>query len=193
MNKIFTASKEREEYVRVLDFLPYGRIDDDRPAYQKEPLIQAIGEKSFVLMEITPKKGKVPMIHERLYTGEKTRDVVDHVNCRLRYNELTHAAQAELPHVLTEIVKDNEARFLEIYNKSYSITTRLHILDLFPGIGRKFVNMILKERKKGDFTSFDDLKNRVKGLYHPERIIANRIEEELKDDTIKYRLFTTVK
>ncbi|HDM35857.1 MAG TPA: DUF655 domain-containing protein [Candidatus Syntrophoarchaeum butanivorans] len=190
MNKVFTASKEREEYVRVLDYLPYGRHDDERPTYQKKPLIQAIGEKSFILMELTPKKGKVPMIHERLYIGEGEREVVDHVNRRLKYSELTNAAKTELPHVLAEIVKDNEERFLDVYNKSYPITTRLHILDLFPGIGRKFANMILKERKKGEFKSFEDLTKRVKGLYHPEKIIANRIEEELKNENVKYRLFT---
>jgi len=188
---MFTASKEREDYVRVLDFLPYGRINDDRPAYQKKPLIQVIGEKSFVLMELTPKKGEAPMIHERLYIGKGEREIVDHVNCRLKYADLTHAAQSELKHVLSEIVKDNEERFLGVYNKSYSITTRLHILDLFPGIGRKFVNMIIKERKKGDFTSFEDLSARVKGLYHPEKIISSRIEEELSENNVKYRLFTT--
>lgn len=188
---MFKASKEREDYVRVLDFLPYGRIDDDRPAYQKKPLIQAIGEKSFVLMELTPKKGKEAVMHQRLYIGKGERDIVDHVNCRIRYDELTHAAKAELKHVLAEIVKENEERFLDVYNKSYPITTRLHILDLFPGIGRKFVNMILQERKKGEFTSFEDLSRRVKGLYHPEKIIANRIEEELSEKNVKYRLFTT--
>jgi putative nucleotide binding protein len=187
---VFTASKEKEEYVRVLDYLPYGRVDDAKPSYQKKPLIQAVGEKNFVLMELTPKKGKAPMIHERIYIGEGEREIVDHVNKRIKYNELTHAAQSELPHVLAEIVKDNEERFLDVYNKSYSITTRLHILDLFPGIGRKFANMILKERKKGDFKSFEDLTNRVKGLHHPEKIIANRIEEELREENVKYRLFT---
>ncbi|VUT27976.1 MAG: hypothetical protein SYNGOMJ08_00534 [Candidatus Syntrophoarchaeum sp. GoM_oil] len=190
---MFAPSKEREEYVRVLDFLPYGKIKDDRPSYQKKPLIQAIGEKSFVLMELTPKDDQTPMIHDRLYIGKNEREVVDHVNSRLKYVELSHAAQSELPHVLTEIVKDNEVEFLDIYNKSYSITTRLHILDLFPGIGRKFVNMILRERKKGDFESFEDVTNRIKGLYHPEKIIAGRIEEELQDDHIKYRIFTIAK
>jgi len=31
----------------------------------------------------------------------------------------------------------------------------------------------------------------VKGLHTPEKLLMNRILEELKDDNIKYRVFTT--
>ena len=48
---------------------------------------------------------------------------------------------------------------------------------------------ILEERKKGEFKSFEDLTKRVKGLHHPEKIIARRIEEEIKEEQPKYRLF----
>jgi putative nucleotide binding protein len=34
------------------------------------------------------------------------------------------------------------------------------------------------------------LTERVKGLYNPEKLIANRVEDELMDDKIKYRVFT---
>jgi len=33
---------------------------------------------------------------------------------------------------------------------------------------------------------------RVKGLHNPEKLIAKRIEDELMDDRIKYRVFTTM-
>jgi len=32
---------------------------------------------------------------------------------------------------------------------------------------------------------------RVKGLHYPEKLIAKRVEDELVDDRIKYRVFTT--
>jgi putative nucleotide binding protein len=49
---------------------------------------------------------------------------------------------------------------------------------------------IVEERKKGEFAGFEDLMKRVKGLHHPEKILAKRIEDEIIDENIKYRLFT---
>jgi putative nucleotide binding protein len=48
---------------------------------------------------------------------------------------------------------------------------------------------ILAERKKRPFDSFADISNRVRGLYHPEKVIAKRIEDELKDEHAKYMFF----
>ena len=183
--------EKRETYARVLDYLPYGHPDDKRPVYQKKPLVQAIGEESFVLMELSPKKNKIPAVHARVYIGEGKREVIDHVVKKLRYEDLTPTAKEELRHVIEEIVKDNEARFIKVFNDAKPITTRLHTLDLFPGIGKKLMWAILGERKKGEFASFEDLTNRVKGLYHPEKIIAKRIEDEIIDENVKYRLFIT--
>ncbi len=180
----------KETYARVLDYLPYGHPDDTRPVYQKKPLVHAIGEERFVLMELSPKKNKIPSVHERVYIGEGERDVIDHVVKKLKYEDLTQAAKVELIYVIEDIVKENEERFINVFNDARPITTRLHTLDLLPGIGKKLMWAILGERKKGKFASFDDLTKRVKGLYHPERIIAKRIEEEIKDEHIKYRIFT---
>ncbi|MHC1635502.1 MAG: DUF655 domain-containing protein [Candidatus Methanospirareceae archaeon] len=180
---------EREVYARVLDYLPYGYPEDTRPVYQKKPIVLAIGEDRFTLLELTPKKGKMPRAHERVYIGEGEREVIDHVNKRLKYDDLTPTAKVELPYVLEEIVKDKEEKFVQIYNKAGPITPRLHTLDLLPGIGKKLMWAILEERKKGAFFSFEDLTKRVKGLHHPEKIIARRIEEELKNESSKYKIF----
>ena len=59
---------KREEVARVLDYLPYGRTPDSR-SYQKQPLVQAVGEANFVLMEMTPKEGVVPTAGTRVYIG----------------------------------------------------------------------------------------------------------------------------
>ncbi len=181
--------EKRETYARVLDYLPYGHLDDSRPVYQKKPLVQAIGEERFVLMELSPKRNKIPAVHDRVYIGEGTREVIDHVVKKLRYDELTQTAKVELRYVIEEIVKSDEARFIKVFNDARPITTRLHTLDLFPGIGKKLMWAILEEREKGPFKSFDDLTKRVKGLYHPEKIIARRIEDEIRDESVKYKLF----
>jgi len=184
------SKKEKEEYAWVLDYLPYGYPNDNRPVYQKKPTIQAIGEKKFMLMEIVPKDNKVPEMHEKLYIGEGEREMVDHVKRQLMYDELTHGAKIELPYVIDEIVQGKETDFIDVYNESYAITTRLHMLELLPGIGKKTMWSVLDERKKRVFTDFSDLGERVKGMHHPDKLIVKRIEEELKDEDIKYRIFT---
>ncbi|AKB85318.1 MULTISPECIES: DUF655 domain-containing protein [Methanococcoides] len=181
---------EKEDYAWVLDYLPYGSTTDKRPSYQKKPLVQAIGDKHFVLMELVPKEGAAPEIQSRVYIGDGDRDVIDHVKHRIHYAELSHGAELEIPHVLEECVRHQEEKFVKFFNEAHPITTRLHMLELLPGIGKKLMWAIIDERKKGEFKSLKDLHDRVGGVHTPEKVIVNRILEELKDDNIKYRLFT---
>jgi len=182
---------KREEVARVLDYLPYGRTPDTR-SYQKQPLVQAVGETNFVLMEMTPKEGVVPVAGTRVYIGSGSRDVIDHVNRRIEYIELSNSAKLELPFEIQIIVLEDEPRFLRYFNEAGPITTRMHALELLPGIGKKLMWAVLTERKKGPFKSFVELMERVKGLHNPEKLITKRVEDELMDDRIKYRVFTTM-
>lgn len=183
------SEKRRETHVRVLDYLPYGHPDNSRPVYQKKPLVQGIGEDKFVLMELSPKKDKIPVVYDRVYIGEGEREEIDHVVKRLRYNELTPTAKIELSYMLEKLVKEDEKRFVQVFNEAKPITTRLHTLDLMPGIGKKLMWAIVEERKKGAFSDFEELTKRVKGLHHPEKIIARRIEDEIMDEGMKYKIF----
>jgi putative nucleotide binding protein len=182
---------KREEIAKVLDYLPYGRTHDTR-SYQKQPLVQAVGESNFVLMEMTPKEGVVPAAGTRVYIGGGERDVIDHVNRRIDYNDLSNSAKLELPFEIQRIVLENESRFIRFFNEAGPITTRMHALELLPGIGKKLMWAVLNERKKGPFKNFPDLMERVKGLHSPEKLIAKRVEDELMDDRIKYRVFTSL-
>jgi putative nucleotide binding protein len=182
---------KREEVARVLDYLPYGRAPDTR-SYQKQPLVQAVGETNFVLIEMTPKEGVVPTAGTRVYIGSGERDMIDHVNRRIDYNELSNSAKLELPFEIQRIVLENESRFIRFFNEAGPITTRMHALELLPGIGKKLMWAVLNERKKGPFKNFTDLMERVKGLHGPEKLIAKRVEDELMDDRIKYRVFTSL-
>jgi putative nucleotide binding protein len=181
---------KKEEVARVLDYLPYGHVVDARSSYQKHPLVQALGETNFVLMELTPKDGTVPTAASRVYIGSGERDVIDHVNRRVTFDELSNSAKVELPFVIQQIVLDSEERFLRFFNDAGPLTTRMHALELLPGIGKKLMWSIINERKKGPFKSFHEMTERVKGLHNPEKLIAKRIEDELMDDKIKYRIFT---
>lgn len=180
-----------EDWAFVLDYLPYGSSEDSRPLHQKKPLVQAVGESHFVLMELMPKEGAVPESQDRVYIGDGDRDIIDHVKRRITYNELTHGAQLELPYILEKVIAENEPRYVRFFNDAYPITNRLHMLELLPGIGKKLMWGIIDERKKGEFHSFKELTERVKGLHTPEKLIVHRIIDELKDENVKYRLFTT--
>ena len=182
--------KRREIYARVIDYMPYGHSDDTRPIYRKKPLVQAVGEDQFILMELSPKRDKFPALYDRIYIGEGEREVIDHVTRRLIYKELSPTAKVELPYIIEMIVKENEERFITAFNEAKPITTRLHTLDLLPGIGKKLMWAVVEERKKKKFAGFGDLSKRVKGLHHPEKILAKRIEEEIADENVKYKLFT---
>jgi putative nucleotide binding protein len=181
---------KKEEVARIVDFLPYGRSPDPR-SYQKQPLTQAVGETNFVLMEMTPKEGAVPNIGDKVYIGTGERSVIDHVNRRIDYADLTNSSKVELPFAIQKIVLENEARFIRFFNQAGPLTTRMHALELLPGIGKKLMWSILNERKRGPFKDFKDLTERVKGIHNPEKLIAKRVEDELMDDRIKYRVFTT--
>ncbi len=184
-------SKEKlEDYAYVLDFLPYGHPDDRRPIHKREPLAQVVGEKYFTLLEVSVKRDKNPLVMDRVYIGKGERDVVHKIKRKLRYDDLTPAAKTELPYVLEHIVRQQEKRFVEFFNKAEPITTRMHQLELLPGVGKKTMWSIIEERKKKPFESFEDIAKRVRGLQHPEKLIVGRIIYELQNPQTKYKLFT---
>lgn len=179
----------KEKYCWILDYLPRGHSTDKTPIYQRKPIVQAVGEDEFTLMEMYTKPNVTPEPHQRVYVGKGKRDMISRVIRRLKYDDLTHDAKLELPHVLRKVVLVNEDRFIDVYDKSGLITPRLHTLALLPGIGKKTMWDILNERKVNNFKSFLDLASRVKSLQHPENNIAKRIEMELGGEDDGYRLF----
>jgi putative nucleotide binding protein len=178
-----------EDHARILDSLPQGHPDQSK--FHREPLAYALGEDELKLFELTPKEDASLAIGQRVYIGKDVaqRAEILHVKRRVAYDELTTAAQNEIPYIVGEIVKEKEKRFVDFFNSAQAITTRFHMLELLPGLGKKTMWAILEERKKGPFTSFKDLETRVAAVHHPEKLIAKRIEMEISDPTQKYHLF----
>jgi putative nucleotide binding protein len=112
-----------------------------------------------------------------------------HVKRRIGYNDITNAAQSELPYVIQEIVKQKEEKFIRFYNDAQPITTRFHMLELLPGLGKKSMWKVIDERKKRKFSSFKDIDERVSSIHHPAKLIAQRIETELINSKEKYHIF----
>ena len=177
-----------EDYTYILDYLPQGRPDSRR--IHREPLAYALGETEFKLFELIPKPNVTLTLEDRVYIGKDLtkRDQILHVKRRIRYDELTVTGQTELPFVLQRIVEKNEERFIRFFNDAQAITTRFHMLELLPGLGKKTMWTIVEERKKGPFTSFKTFEERT-GIHHPEKLLVKRIEQELAEPEEKYLIF----
>jgi len=176
----------REEYVKVLDYLPEGLTS--LPVYKRYPIGQTVGCEYFVLLEVTPKPGVDLKGHEQVYVGEGERDKVKTIKRRIKYDELTGTAKTELPHIISEIVTENEKKFVDFFNKSKAISLKHHQLELLPKIGKKQLIKLLEEREAEPFSSFEDIDKRVKGLPGAKKLIVERIIEEIEGPA-EHRLF----
>ena len=184
------SKKKYEEYAVVLDYLARGKQKplDKVPLYAKEPIVQALGENYFTLLELVPYKYTSFSIRERIFIGKgDKRKKIDHVKKRILYDSLTASAKFELLPVIENIIDRNEKRFLNFFNTAKPITTRMHQLELLPGVGKKLMWDILEERKKGPFTDFKNITDRIK--LQPIQAIVKRVMIELEGSD-KYRVFT---
>jgi putative nucleotide binding protein len=177
----------KDEYVIVLDFLPAGKAADRRA----EPVAQTIGEKFFNLLELAIKEGVTLKPRDRIYIGEEKRDQVKYIRGRINFSDLTNYAKAELEQIVTDMVSNDEKKFVDFFNLSGPLTTRLHSLELLPGIGKKHMWDIINQRKKKPFETFAELQQRVEMLPDPKRIVIKRILDELEAKD-RYRLFVAV-
>ncbi len=170
----------KEEIVIVLDFLQNGYSFDERPMYMKTPIAQAIGKNHFVLLELVPKKGVHLQPYKEVYIGEGKRDDIHHIVGKLPIQRLTATAKNELEFVIKDLVKHQESRFVDFFNKSLPLSTRMHQLELLPGLGKKHMWQIVETRDEKPFESFADIKTRVHLMPDPEKLIVRRILNELE-------------
>ncbi len=185
------ADEKKEEVVIVLDFLPNGYAFDNRPMHIKTPIAQAIGKERFVMLELVPKKGIHLQPYEEVYIGEGKRDKIHHIIGRLNMDRLTQTAKSELEPIIQDIIKKNEKRFVDFFNNAQPLSTRMHQLELLPGLGKKHMWEILDARKEKPFESLGDIKKRVKLMPDPEKAIIKRILKELSGAE-KHRVFVDV-
>jgi putative nucleotide binding protein len=177
-----------ENYVYVLDYLPSGRSTER--GFHREPVALAIGENELKLLEILPKPGValVPGSRVPVVPVNGVPPPIDHVRRRIGYEELTTSARSELPPALEKVVLADPGKYLRFFNDSPSVSRRFHLLELLPGIGKRTMQAIVEERKRGPFASFADLGARLH-LKSPQMLLVGRIEGELQGVADKYRLF----
>jgi len=180
---------KKDDYARILDYLPKGK--SEVPPHKRKPIAQAVGEKYFSLLELSPKDEPSLSLGERVYIGESTREKIDSIERRIKYEWLTPTAKSELPDILVKIIEEDEAQYVNFYNTAGTISTRQHKLEILPKIGKKHRQEILDAREIEPFKSFEDMKARLKNVPDPVRVIVDKIVEELKGES-KYYLFVPI-
>ena len=63
---------DKEDYVIILDFLPYGYPMGGKT----NPIAQGVGEKTFALLELVPRRGVTLEAKEKVYIGPDKRDKI---------------------------------------------------------------------------------------------------------------------
>jgi len=127
----------KEENAIVLDFLPNGYALDDRPMYMKTPIAQAMGKEHFVLLELVPKKGIHLQLYDEVYIGEGKRDKIHHIVGKIPISKLTRTANSELEFAIKDTLKKNEKKYVDFFNNARPLSTRMHQIELLPGVGKK--------------------------------------------------------
>jgi len=145
-------------------------------------IVIAIGEERLTLLEILGIENSTFDVGERIYIGKEGRTKVQSVLGKIDYIKISDSAKDEIPTVVESIVTKNEAKFVDFINNAQPLTPRIHALELIPGIGKTYLNVIIKEREKASFENFVDIEKRV-GLKEPIKHMSQRIIEEISGET----------
>ncbi len=171
-----------EDYAWVIEYLPVGHASQ----IKKEPIVQLLGDRFFTLLEATVKPGSTVVLGKKVCVGKEGRTEIEHIKGRIDYDKLTTAAREFMPSILRKVIEEREEDFVRFLNNARPISIRVHTLDLLPGIGKKNMEALLREREKAKFESFGDLKKRVPTLADPIGIFVHRILSELEGNEKQY-------
>ena len=173
-----------ETHAYVLSVVPPKEfLRDSRP--RGDTIVQGIGETHFTLLEMIPQRGVKPHPQERVSIQRNSVSKIDHVKRRIFYEDLVPESVAELALVIEIVVTKHEHKFVQFFNEASPITTRMHSLQLLPGIGQTLMWAILEERKREPFKNFEDIAARTK-LQNPKKVITARIIDELQEDVKRW-------
>ena len=124
-----------ETHAYILSVVPPKEyLRDSRP--RGDTVAQGIGETHFTLLEMIPERGVKPHPQERVPITRDTPSKIDHVRRRIFYEDLVPESVTELALVVEIIVTKYEYKYVQFFNEASPITTRMHSLQLLPGIGQ---------------------------------------------------------
>ena len=174
-----TQLRKYEEYAYVLDY--QSRTKSTTVRGRTGVIVIALGEERLTLLEILGIENSVFDIGERIYIGKEGRTKVQSVLGKMDYRQTPDSAKNEIPKVVESIVTTNEKKFVDYINNAQPLTPRVHALELIPGIGKTYMNVIIKEREKEPFQSFQNIEERA-GLKEPIKHLTKRIVEEISGE-----------
>lgn len=181
--------KRYEEKAIVLDVLSSENIRR-RDIAKGEIRVQVIGTTWFTLLEVTPDPAKEKiMVQERISLKRDDESKISKIVGRIDFQKLSNLGERGLERAIEDILSIEEKRFITWINQAEAISIRLHKLQLIKGIGPKFMNNIISERKLIPFTSYSDFEDRTK-IKDIKNLLKQRIIDEIKGESIKYYLFT---
>ena len=175
-----TQLRKYEEYAYVLDFKSRSKSTTVRG--RTGIIVIAIGEERLTLLEILGIENSTFDIGERIYIGKEGRTKVQSVLGKMVPNKISESIKNEVPIIIESIVTKNEKKFVDYINNAQPLTPRTHTLELIPGVGKTYMNTIIKEREKNPFESFYDIEKRT-GLKEPIKHLSRRIIEEILGET----------
>ena len=175
-----TQLRKYEEHAYVLDSKSHTKSTTVRG--RTGVIVVAIGEERLTLLEVLGIENSIFDVGERIYIGKEGRTKVQSVLGKVDYAKISASAKDEIPRVVESIVTKNEKKFVDYINNAQPLTPRIHALELIPGVGKTYLNVIIKEREKGSFESFVDIEKRV-GLKEPIKHLSQRIVEEISGET----------
>ena len=171
-----TQLRKYEEYAYVLDHK--SRAKSTAVRGRTGVIVIALGEERLTLLEILGIENSTFDIGERIYIGKEGRTKVQSVLGKMDYGKISDSTKNEIPKVVESIVTVNEKKFVDYINNAQPLTPRVHALELIPGIGKTYMNVIVKEREKQLFQSYYDIEERT-GLKEPIKHLTQRIVEEI--------------
>ena len=174
-----TQLRKYEEYAYVLDYKSRGKSTTVHG--RMGTIVIALGEERLTLLEILGIENSAFDTAERIYIGKEGRTKVQSVLGKIDYRKISESAKNEIPKVVESIVTRNEKKFVDYINNAQPLTPRIHALELIPGIGKTYMNVIIKEREKEPFHSYHDIQERT-GLKEPIQHLTERIVEEISGD-----------
>ena len=175
-----TQQRKYEEYAYVLEYK--SRAKSTTVHGRTGVIIIALGEERLTLLEILGIENSTFDIGERIYIGKEGRTKVQSVLGKMDYDKTSEYAKNEIPKVVELIITTNEKKFVDYINNAQPLTPRIHALELIPGIGKTYMNVIIKERENELFKSYDDIEERA-GLKEPIKHLTERIVEEISGET----------
>jgi len=175
-----TQLRKYEEHAYVLDFKSRGKSITVRG--RTGAIVNAIGEERLALLEILGVENSTFDVGERIYIGKEGRTKVKSVLGKIDYTKMSILTQNEIPRIIELIVTKNEKRFVDYLNNAQPITPRIHALELIPGIGKTYMNVLIQEREKKLFESYSDMEKRT-GFKEPIKHLSQRILEEISGKT----------